>query len=189
MGPHRDDGLAFIEFVATSEPYYLRIQAKDSLNEGSATYFGPYTVDLDRIVNTTRKVSNTDSTPRHHSGQQHALESHRFHHRLSRRQLQAVILGAGLHHDPDNKATNLVLAQLWSNENGYPSIKLFDFQRIGPITGHPTAQLSDVSGLRATPRSSLPNTISSGIRDANSGSSYHVATVPRRRREPRSRAG
>ena len=188
---NRDDGLAFIEFVATSEPYYLRIQAKDSLNEGSATYFGPYTVDLDRIVNTTRKVSNTDS----HTGGTTRVSntlwkatafttgSHGGGYKLS-------YIGAGLHHDPDNKATNLVLAQLWSNENGYPSIKLFDFQRIGPITGHPTAQLTDRFWAPRDSTLLLPNTTYQVVfRDANSGSSYHVATVPDGDENPGAAAG
>ena len=142
---NRDDGLAFIEFTTISEPHYLRVRARDFLrdflNEGPATYHGPYTVTLTDITGITRKVSNrsvysgdkVNVTSGYWRATSFTTGSNTGGYKLS-------YVGTGLY---DVRGTNSVEADLYTDSSGSPGTKIIDFQRVGEITGHPTAQRSD----------------------------------------------
>ena len=174
---NRDDGLAFIEFTTISEPYYLRVRARDFLNSNSRRHYGPYTVTLTDITGITKKVSNSDA----YSGSKTEVSNTLWKassfstpvttgantggYKLS-------YVGTGLH--PRTGASS-VRAELWTSSGGVPGTKIFDFDRIGAITGHPTAQRSDRFWAPASAANLAANTKYWVLfKDMNSGSTYEV---------------
>ena len=142
---NRDDGLAFIEFTTISEPHYLRVQARDFLrdflNEGPATYHGPYTVTLTDITGITKKVSNRNDYSGTKTEVSNTLwKTSSFDTGDNAGGYKLSYVATGLH---DKTGTNSVKAELWTAGASGPDTKIFDFQRAGEITGHPTAQRSD----------------------------------------------
>ena len=133
---HRDDGLAFVEFTTISQLYYLRVRARDFLNDDSATYYGTYTVTLTDITGITQKVSNGDA----YSGLKAAIAETVWRATSFTGGYKLSYVGTGLH---PRTGTNSVKAELHTDSSGSPGTKIFDFIRVGKITGHPTAQYTD----------------------------------------------
>ena len=192
---NRDDGLAFIEFTTISEPYYLRVRARDFLrdflNEGSATYHGPYTVNLTDITGITRKVSNTRAntavTKAEVSNTLWKASSFTTGSNTGGYKLSYV--RTGLH---NKTGASSVRAELWTHErrrrSQHEDLRLPT--GIGAITGHPTAYSTPTgSGLPATQQNLAADTTYWVVfKDMNSGSTYEVTSgLDSALRQPRRR--
>ena len=168
---NRDDGLAFIEFTTISEPYYLRVRARDFLNDDSATYYGPYTVTLTDISGITKKVSNTNA----YDGTKVPVlndnwKAAYFTTGDNAGGYKLSYVGTGLH---ANTGASSVKAELWTVSSDSPGTKLFDFIRVGKITGHPTAQYSDRFWAPGNAEALAANTPYYVVfKEMNSGASY-----------------
>ena len=137
----RDDGLAFVEFTAKSESYHLDVLAEDSLNQGALEYYGRYTVQLLDITGTNLMVSNGDA----YSGSKIEvppgyLRATSFTTGPNPGGYRLSYVGTGLH---SMSGAPRVKAGLYTDSAGAPGTKIFDFERVEEITGHPTAQRSD----------------------------------------------
>ena len=173
---NRDDGRAFIEFYASPESYHLRVRARDMLNDDSATYYGPYTVTLTDISGITKKVSNTNA----YSGNKIPVTSTNWKATVfitgdNTGGYKLSYVGTGLH---NKTGANSVRAELWTHDGfvpGGPGSKLFDFERISAITGHPTARYTDRFWAPASAANLAAGTPYWVVfKELNSGAEYEV---------------
>ena len=173
---NRDDGRAFIEFYASPESYHLRVRARDFLNSNSRRHYGPYTVNLTDITNITRKVSNTNA----YSGVSTEVSdiiwmATSFTTGSNTGGYKLSYVGTGLH---NLIGTNSVRAELHTDSSGSPGTKIFDFIRVGKITGHPTAQRTDRFWAPSTAVNLTANTTYWVVfKELNSGAAYFLTQV------------
>ena len=170
---NRDDGRAFVEFTAQWESYHLRVRARDFLNEGSASFYGNYSVSLTDITGITLKVSNGNA----YSGSKTEVSNTLWKATLfttgsNTGGYKLSYVGTGLH---NKVGANSVKAELWTGNSSGPGTKIFDFNRAGAITGHPTAQYSDRFWAPASaPNLAAATTYWVVFKEENSGSTYEV---------------